>query len=246
MPGTITCATATATIVAGTVNTGNSCDDCVTNITLPFPVSFYGQSFNNADISSNGNIQFTTSDPAPFNECLPQPILDAAVLPHWDDLRTDDNSGCPVGGCGVFTSVSGSAPSRVFNIEWRAVRYSNPTMPVNFEVRFYEDRQMIDFVYGQVDGGGLDATVGVQNDKTRYTQYSCLQPGSLTQGLLIRWTLQGCASFTPTRSHGHQHPLRPGDVRGVHHVAGPDPGRTHIPRRGPLAVRRAQELPGHR
>ena len=45
-----------------------------------------------------------------------------AVL--WDDLRTDDNSGCtgyPGDTCGVYTSVSGTAPNRVFNIEWRAV-----------------------------------------------------------------------------------------------------------------------------
>ena len=35
-------------------NTGNHCDDCATTISLPFPVSVYGQSFNSAAVSSNG------------------------------------------------------------------------------------------------------------------------------------------------------------------------------------------------
>jgi plastocyanin len=198
--GNYSYATATATIQPGTSDIGLNCDDCTTNIPFPFPVSFYGQSFSAADISSNGNLQFTTSSEAPFNVCLPEPSLDAAVLPNWDDLRTDDNSGCPAGGCGVFTSVSGSAPNRVFNIEWRAVRYSNPIAPVNFEVRFYENRQMIDFVYGQLDGGGGDATIGMQNDANRFNEYACLVPNSLRQGLLIRWTLEGCSAFTPTNT----------------------------------------------
>jgi plastocyanin len=198
--GNYSYATATATIEPGTSDIGLNCDDCTTNIPFPFPVSFYGQSFSAADISSNGNLQFTTSSEAPFNVCLPEPTLDAAVLPNWDDLRTDDNSGCPTGGCGVFTSVSGSAPDRVFNIEWRAVRYSNPIAPVNFEVRFYENRQMIDFVYGQLDGGGGDATIGMQNDANRFSEYACLVPNSLRQGLLIRWTLEGCSAFTPTNT----------------------------------------------
>jgi hypothetical protein len=192
-------ATATGTIVPGFKDTGIHCDDCTEIVFFPFPVRFYDQQFTLADISSNGNIQFTTSDPAPFNPCLPSAELEAAVMPHWDDLLTGTHSGCQAGGCGVFTSVSGSAPNRILNIEWRAVRYSNPIAPVNFEVRFYENQTRFDFVYGQVNGAGGDATVGEQNDTTRYTEFSCLTQ-SLSPGLLIRWTLQGCslATSTPT------------------------------------------------
>src|SRR5438128_2077955 len=42
----------------GQVDTGNHCDDCTTPINLPFPVTLYGQTFNLANVSSNGNVQF--------------------------------------------------------------------------------------------------------------------------------------------------------------------------------------------
>src|SRR5204863_1717056 len=57
-------------ILPGTVNTGNSCDDCVTNITLPFPVSFYGQTFTTANLGSNGNLQFVGTNLSYVNTCL--------------------------------------------------------------------------------------------------------------------------------------------------------------------------------
>src|SRR4051794_25195307 len=44
-----------ATVVPGTTDTGNHCDDCVTHMALPFPVMLYGQSFSDGYISSNGN-----------------------------------------------------------------------------------------------------------------------------------------------------------------------------------------------
>ena len=48
--------------------------------------------------------------------------MNYAIMPHWDDLRTDQQPGCaafPGGTCGIFTSVTGTPPNRIFNIEWR-------------------------------------------------------------------------------------------------------------------------------
>src|SRR5213593_1179186 len=50
------------TIVPGTTDIGNHCDDCVTTIALPFPYTLYDQSFTSVNLSSNGNAQFTTTD----------------------------------------------------------------------------------------------------------------------------------------------------------------------------------------
>lgn len=136
----------------------------------------------------------------------------------------------PGGGCGVFTSVSGSAPNRVFNVEWRAVRYSNPTQPVNFEVRLYENGQGFDFVYGQVNGSGGSATIGVQNDPARSTQFSC-NTASLSQGLLIHWSLGGCAISTPTNSPtgtGTQAPTGTATLT-LTRTASPSPSNTNTP-----------------
>src|SRR6266516_6101563 len=58
-------------IVPGTTDIGNHCDDCVTTLTLPFPFTFYDQTFTMVNLSSNGNAQFTTTDTAFTNICLP-------------------------------------------------------------------------------------------------------------------------------------------------------------------------------
>ena len=115
-------------IVPGATDSGNHGDDVVTNVPLPFSFMLYDQTFNSVNVSSNGNAQFTTTDAAFTNICLPWSDHDYSIYPYWDDLRTDANSGCaayPGGNCGIYTSVSGTAPNRIFNIEWRAVYFAD-------------------------------------------------------------------------------------------------------------------------
>ena len=112
-------AAGTATIVPGTTNVGNSCDDCDTAITLPFAYQLYDQSFTTVHASSNGRLDFATvNEPGGYsNTCLPAaPNLGPyayTIFPYWDDQYTLNS------GSGIFTSVSGVAPNRIFNIEWR-------------------------------------------------------------------------------------------------------------------------------
>src|SRR6476619_7157987 len=61
-------------IVPGTTDTGNHCDDCTTEITLPFPVSIYGNSYTSAFVSSNGSLQFLTSNGGSSSGCSELPI----------------------------------------------------------------------------------------------------------------------------------------------------------------------------
>jgi hypothetical protein len=177
-----------ASIVAGTTDVGNHGDDVTTNIALPFSYQFYGTTFTSANVSSNGNIQFVSNNNAFTNACLPTAAFNMAILAHWDDLRTDG-----VGG-GIFTSISGSAPNRIFNIEWRTI-YFGTTLVANFEARLYEGQSRLDLVYGQMDQGGSGATVGLQRDTgSAFTQFECNTAGSLTAGLQLIFTLPPCAS----------------------------------------------------
>ena len=89
------------------------------------------------------------------------------IFPYWDDQRTDVNTGCssfPGGTCGIFTSTTGTAPNRIFNIEWRTVYFRDSTQPVNYELRLYEVQTHFDVIYGTVPFGNTDATAGVQRD----------------------------------------------------------------------------------
>ncbi len=185
-----------AAIVPGTNLVPNSdCNDCTAPIVLPFPVQFYNQTFTQARASSNGNLQFTSDNSLPFNSCLPNTEYNNVIYGYWDDLFLDCNAGW---GCGIYTSISGSAPNRIFNIEWRAHRNEPPIVNIRFEIRLYENSNgRFDIIYGQLDNPGDTATVGVQRDTgSQHTQYSC-NTGVLSQGLQLTFTLPPC-NATPT------------------------------------------------
>src|SRR5438552_2474083 len=57
------------TIVPGTTDIGNHVDDGYTNITFPFSVTFYGGTYNSANIGSNGLIGFTSTALGFGNTC---------------------------------------------------------------------------------------------------------------------------------------------------------------------------------
>ena len=194
----------TGTIVPGTTDTGNHVDDGTTPITLPFAYTLYGQSFTAANISSNGNIQFVSNSNA-VDQCLSAAYatFNMPIMPHWDDLRTDQvGTGCTAYGgvgCGVFTSISGTAPNRIFNIEWRTVYFGANTTRANFELRLYEGQNRFDMVYGEVAQTGSSATVGVQQGTgAQFTQYECNTAGTVNSGLQLVFTEPPCGSPTPT------------------------------------------------
>src|SRR5207253_5661899 len=61
-----------ASLVPGTVDTGNHCDDCLTSIALPFAYTLYDQTFSTAQVSSNGQLDFGTGNSSYSNVCLPE------------------------------------------------------------------------------------------------------------------------------------------------------------------------------
>ena len=150
-------------IVPGTTDIGNHGDDTVTTIALPFPYNLYGTTFTSINLSSNGNAQFMTTDTTFTNVCLPWATHNYTIFPYWDDLYLVNS------GFGIFTSISGTAPNRIFNIEWRA-QYFPGSGSANFELRLYEGLSRFDVIYGTVTGGNTSATAGVQRDDSTFVQ----------------------------------------------------------------------------
>ena len=176
-----------ASIVSGTNDIGNHGDDVLTTIALPFTYFIYGQAFTNATVSANGNLQFFSADNAFNNLCLPYSGFNYAILPFWDDLRTDTP------GSGIFTLLAGTAPNRVFYLEWRAT-YFNTGAPVDFELALYENQPRFDVIYGALNGSGTNATVGVQKDSKTYTSFECNSgAGVVSNGLQLTFQ-QTCTS----------------------------------------------------
>src|SRR5207302_4534876 len=180
-------------IVSGTVDIGNHCWNCTTWITLPFGFRLYDQTFTTANVDSKGTLQFDSNLSNGNNTCLPGASYSYTIFAEWDNYRTDYTDE------GVFTSISGSAPNRIFNIEWRTAQIGEGGL-INFEIRLYENSPegRFDLVYGSSGNReGLDATVGVQKDATHLTQFEC-ETGGLRSGLALIFAQPVCGTATTT------------------------------------------------
>jgi hypothetical protein len=214
MSGQYAISTGTATIVPGTTDTGNHIDDGDTLVTLPFQFMLYGQTYTSVNVNSNGRLDFVcVNEPVGYQtHCLPpnpnQCSYDFTIFGLWEDMRTDIGlAGCSTwtNGCGIFTSVSGSAPNRIFNIEWHAVLFGNNASPVNFEVRLYENSpdERFDVIYGSITPTGATQmwVGGVQGNSGAgfLTQDFCLAAGNQPpQNVSRTYTLQSCGTPSPT------------------------------------------------
>src|SRR5947208_7286550 len=115
-------------------------------------------------------------DPGFGSTCLPWPGHDYTIFLYWDDLYTVNS------GYEIFTSISGTAPNRSSNIEWRS-QYFPGTGTANFELRLYEGQTGFDVIYGTVTNGNLGATAGVQiNDTCRSEERRVGNGGASTGG----------------------------------------------------------------
>ena len=194
----------TGTIVPGTTDTGNHVDDGTTAITLPFPYTFTGRASQGPTSRPTAICNLSVTAALLTNACpLPSATFNMPIMPHWDDLRTDQvGTGCTAYGgvgCGVFTSISGTAPNRIFNIEWRTVYFGANTTRANFELRLYEGQSRFDLVYGEVAQTGSSATVGVQQGTgAQFTQFECNTAGTVNSGLQLVFTEPPCGTPTPT------------------------------------------------
>ncbi len=154
-------------------------DDGVALLTLPFSFTFYGTSYTQVCVSSNGLVLFVTSAAA----CVPSadfanadlsttplPIDVPALVPFWTDLLF-------TGTGAVYYQAQGSAPNRSFVIEYsNAYQPPDSVNPASFEVILYETSNNILFQYQTVDFGsgfpisqGAQAVIGIRNQAGQTT-----------------------------------------------------------------------------
>jgi hypothetical protein len=210
----------TDTIVPGTTDIGNHTDDGSTFVSLPFPFTLYDQTYNGVYVDSNGRLDFvcTAAHSSDWvSVCLP--ATDTTICPYtytvfglWTDQCTDNTPGACGGdnctGCGIFTSVSGNPPDRIFNIEWRTVLYGTggTTPDVHHEVRLYENPNQnlrFDVIYGDINSAAATQmwVAGVQKDEVSgfFTEDFCIPVGGTPPTNESRtYDLPPCGSPSPT------------------------------------------------
>jgi subtilisin family serine protease len=157
--------------VEGTTTLPLTGDDASTQVTLPFTFTFYGQSYGSAHVATNGFLNFLAPDATFFNSPIPSTFTpNGAVYPFWDDLFVD-------GAAAVKTASLGSAPDRMFVIEWENVHFfADSSRRVDVEVVLHENGRILTQYQNIADDGrerGNDATIGIENHTgTDALQYS--------------------------------------------------------------------------
>jgi hypothetical protein len=150
----------------GFTDIGNHCDDCATSITFPFPIEFYGEAYTSGSVSSNGNLQFAGNSNSLSNACLPSPDFGPTIMVFQGDFRTNGD------GDAIRTSVTGSAPNRIFVIDWRVHVFVSAST-ASFTLWFHEGRPGFETYWNSSDHGST-AVVGAQASSSGpVTQYSC-------------------------------------------------------------------------
>jgi hypothetical protein len=181
-----TCKTAPNTaFVPGTTQLSLSGDDEVSaSLALPFPLPYYGKTYDKAWVSTNGVFTFKNPDgSAPYRSVsLPDRVNapHASVLPFWDDLNVDSQAS-------VWTGTIGSGAAQRFVVEWRNVRPVGWSTRFSFEVLF-SPRGDITFNYvGGTDdkSEGSEAAVGITSPGGNYGQQYSFQDPVLTPGTAV-------------------------------------------------------------
>jgi len=174
MPPTIASATVTKKYCAYQEISGGGKlpfkDDSFDAVALPFVFSYDLYDYDKIQICANGWCEFGTgSAGSERGTSIPSQIGNIganengrlastarpskALGPWWEDLNPEDSSNPG----SVSYATLGSAPNRVFVIQWKNMRayydQASTTTRVNFQVRLYETSNIIEFHYGPVVPG---------------------------------------------------------------------------------------------
>jgi hypothetical protein len=151
----------------------NLADDGEANVTLPFAFNFYGVASTAIRVGNNGGVIFnaTTGDLAVTNADLSlSGTATNLIVPFWDDIDSDTGN--------VYYATFGTAPHRIFVVEWyNRPHYSN-VGNATFELILYEGTNNIKYQYQDVVFGnpsydyGISATVGIRGLHPNYLQRS--------------------------------------------------------------------------
>ena len=177
------CAPASYEWVAGKTRVALSGDEDAATVALPFGVDFYGVTYDEVAVTTNGLLNFLAPRVGDYaNEVLPSNAApNGIVAAYWDDLTVDKKSK-------VTTGTVGSAGDRRFAVVWTDVLVADGSGDrVTFEAVLHEADGAVTLQYQSVPDGGAHATVGIENQAgSDALQYSFDQP-VLTAGSAIRF-----------------------------------------------------------
>ncbi|HYX92683.1 MAG TPA: putative Ig domain-containing protein [Myxococcaceae bacterium] len=117
-------------------------------IALPFDFEFFGLVRRTVSVTMFGYLEFENGSPWSVNAPIPHSsrfLPSVMIAPWWDDISTGASSA-------IAYQTEGTAPKRVFKVEWLNACNSAPFQPClqtfSFRAELYEGSNKIRFVYG--------------------------------------------------------------------------------------------------
>lgn len=188
-------------------------------VDIGFDFWYFGTRYTELSISTNGYIDFSasTNDGGPTGAAYgyvntmftaPNGTL-LAIAPFYDDQTTQ--GGVDPLGNSIRTQLSGTAPNRVFTIEWNDMAvYLNTSPSLTYQVKLYETTGVIEFLYSTMTSGtaNFSYTCGINGPTMSNTptavQLKCQQTANSAtfnqgeqNGLTVMPTANSRIRFTP-------------------------------------------------
>ena len=158
--------------------------DEISAISIPFPFDFYGISYTQLYISSNGFITFTADTDAGCCSGRPLPQNDTwnnLIALFWEDLSRPEGN--------IRYQTLGTPGNREFVIGFYRVPHHYDHHHVTFELILHEASGDIELQYGEAPGDGGTHSVGIENaDGTIGLQIDFGDISYSNQGFLITIT----------------------------------------------------------
>ena len=146
--------------IAGSGTSVSLGDDALSGaITIPFPFNFYGNSYTSIYFSSNGFLTFDAL--ADDGCCSGQDIPDVAdpnnlIAFAWEDLSPN------LGGT-IQYFTSGSAPNRIFVVNYNNIQHFGGGNPVTTQIQLKEGVGIIEIHTTSMPSDGGVHTMGIEN-----------------------------------------------------------------------------------
>ena len=167
----------------GTALTFSSLDDGnSTGNALPFPFSFYGNTFNSINVCTNGWASFTATSTEYTNASLPNvgtAVPKNLLAPFWDDMDLRISGS-------VYTYFDGNR----FIVMWKDVQHYLGTAGAptyTYELILYPNG-VIEYQYQAMNGDLLSNTVGIQNADGTVGLQAAFNAALVTSNYAIRFS----------------------------------------------------------
>lgn len=144
---------------------GPTGDDASAVVNIGFTFSYMGSGYTQMLICTNGWASFNQSGGTQNDNTVlfTTGVPNTTLAPWFDDLSITGGSSA------MSYKTTGSAPNRVFTIEWKNAQsyFTGATAQLNFQIILYETTNIIEFHYGSVTAGshnaGESASIGLED-----------------------------------------------------------------------------------